>query len=179
VAYTPPVPQDPSNEGYVVTEDYKMDEVVTFGPYEGKTLEQIFKLDQDHARNLMKTGKQRRKQLRTTHNRMIRDYQTMRNYDIVFDRVIVLKDGEMPNCAIVSNHNLRAQLLFRTDERTGGVRADNRYALLDSKQRARLLTTFRMMIRPWLLQQKLVRLVGGEEELPEGSSLAEALGEQE
>lgn len=179
VAYVPPVAQDASNESYMVVEDYKMDEVITFGPYEGKKLEDIFKLDAEYARNLVKTGKQIRKPTKTVHNRALRDWSALRNYDVVFDREIVLKDGTMPNCAIVENPSLRAQLVYRLDERTGGIRIHRDYALLDTKQAKRLLNTYRMMVRPQLMQQKLIRLVTGEEELPEGTSLADALGEQE
>jgi len=179
VAYIHPVPQDPSGKGYVVTEDYKMDEVLKFGPYEGKTIEQILKLDKEYATNLIKTGKQRHAPLKTSHNRAIRDWQEMRNYDVVFEQVAVLKDGEMPNCAVVANHNLRAQLVYRLDERTGAVKVDPRYALLDRKQRSRLLQTFRMLVAPQLKNIRLQQLVTGEMEVPDGASLADALGEKE
>jgi hypothetical protein len=179
VAYMQPVAQDQSGKNYVITEDYKMDEVLLFGPYEGKTVEQLMKLDKDYATTLIRTGKQKRAPLTTSHNRAMRDYNEMRNYDIVFDRFVVLKDGEMPNVAVVSNHNLRAQLVFKLDERTGATKVDPRYALLDKEQRSRLLRTFRMMVSPQLKNIQLQQYVTGEATIPEGTSLASALGEKE
>lgn len=177
VAYTPPVPQDPSGRNYIVTEDYKMDEVLKFGPYEGKTVEQALKLDADWTRGIIKTGKQRHAPLETSHNRALRDWQEMRNYDVVFDRIAVLKDGEMPNVAIVANHNLRAQLVYRLDERTGAIRPDNRYAILDHNQRSRLLNTFKMLVAPQLNNIRLQQLVTGEAPYTEGqTSIPEVSG---
>lgn len=170
VAYTPPVPQDPSGRNYIVTEDYKMDEVLQFGPYEGKKVEEVRKLDEEYFRNLVKTGKQRHAPLTTSHNRALRDWQEMRNYDVVFDRVAVLKDGEMPNVAVVANHNLRAQLVFRLDERTGAIKSDNRYAILDHNQRSRLLNTFKMLVAPQLNNIRLQQLVTGEVPYTEGQT---------
>ena len=171
VAYNHPVPQDPSGRNYVVTEDYKMDEVLKFGPYEGKTIDFVLKKDPEHARNLIKAGKPRPAPLATHHNRALRDWQEMRNYDVVFDRVVILKDGEMPNVAYVPNHNLRAQLIYTMDERTGAIKADSRYAIIDREQTTRLLQTFRGLFGRKLSNIKLQQAVTGEIELAEGDEL--------
>jgi len=98
--------------------------------------------------------------LKTYHSRVIKDYdngQVMT--DVVFDRVLNLKDGKVM-VALVKSHSVRAQLLFQLTR--AGVKVDTRYVLLDSDQKGRLRKYFGIINNPHLKVERLSNAISGE-----------------
>ena len=89
------------------------------------------------------------KTIPTSHNRIVRDYDKSGqgiNNDVVFDRTINLSDDQvLSRVAIVPSHSVRAQLIFRVNQKTGKIEIDNRYILADTGQVARLRKLFEMI----------------------------------
>ena len=96
-----------------------------------------------------KTRKEVIKNIPTSHNRIVRDYDRSGqgiNNDVVFDRTINLSNDQiLSRAAIVSSHSARAQLIFRVNQKTGKIEIDNRYLLADTGQVARLRKLFEMI----------------------------------
>ena len=148
VHFSDPVSHDLSGDSYTVNKPYKMGEKLVMGPYEGKTLEFVQSVDPGYVRELLKQGKEQRAPLFTFHNRIIYDYEAGQNVDVVFDRSYEMSDGVLEKCAFVPQHSIRAQLLFRIDDRTGAVKSDPRYKLIDTKQARRLYRIVQMLAKP-------------------------------
>lgn len=96
-----------------------------------------------------KTKEERLVNLYTPHSRFVIDFEGGgRNVDIVFDRKLMLGDGEL-RCAIVKSPSARSQIMFRLDK-VGKVQVDNRYLLADAGQVSRLRQTFFDIVHPQL-----------------------------
>jgi len=76
------------------------------------------------------------------HSRCIRDFVEGRNTDVVFDRSMMLADGKSLFYAVVPSHNVRAQLVFRYNNKLKRVEEDTNYRLLDIGQVNRLRSLF-------------------------------------
>ncbi len=161
VQFIPPVIQDQSGRNYSIRENIDLDEALDFGPYKGMSLSEVRRLDATYFKDTVKMGKVRAASLMTYHNRLIRNYETDMNEDVVFDRDFEMKDGIVRNCAIVPSHNIRAQLVYSLDERTGAIKVDSRYSLLDRAQASRLLQIMRVINAPTRSEQQLVDIVEG------------------
>lgn len=98
----------------------------------------------------------------TSHSRLVRDYESGDvNREYVFDRTIKLKDGTI-NCCIVDSHTARAQICFNIEPRSGKIIVDDRYLLLDFKQRNLLRRTFNMIHTPQARIERLSKIITGE-----------------
>ncbi len=115
-----------------------------------------------------KTKEERRVDLKTYHSRVI-PTGPHNNEDVVFDRQLVLKDGNKLYYAIVRNHATRAQLIFHYDSKNGRVEVDKRYLLLDDDQSSRLRALFHQIINPKLRRERMAQEVAGEIESTEES----------
>ena len=174
VQFIPPVIQDQSGRNYSIRENIDLDEALDFGPYKGLPLNEIRRLDANYFKDTVKTGKVKAASLLTYHNRLIHNYETDMNEDVVFDRDFEMKDGMVRNCAIVPSHNIRAQLVYSLDERTGSIKVDSRYSLLDRNQASRLLRIMKVINAPTQSEQQLVDIVEGISDVlpPEHADLA-------
>lgn len=82
----------------------------------------------------------------TSHNRMLPDYdQGGVNTDIVFDRLIITSEGHKLWCAVVRSHSLRAQLMFKLDQKTSKIAVRKMYQLFDMNQKGPLRRLFLML----------------------------------
>ena len=98
----------------------------------------------------------------TFHSRFVRDYEAGDvNKEFVFDRTVKLKDGSV-NCSVVDSHTARAQKCFKIEPKSGKVMVDDRYLLLDSKQRNLLRRTFNMIHMPIARIERLSKVITGE-----------------
>lgn len=170
VAYIKPVAKDASGNSYSIRKDLDLDEYLDEGPYKGKTLNEVLGVDPKYAKEVITLGKTESVNLDTFHNRIIHNYESGRNEDVVFDRVIDVSDGEIRNCSKVMSHNVRAQLMYKIDPRTGNIQVDSNYALLDTAQAKRLLRIISNIAKPVKALQTLTDVIEGEateDELPE------------
>jgi len=85
--------------------------------------------------------------LETYHNVVVRDWENggEDNIDVVFDRIVRLKDGREFRAAIVPGHSLRAQIVFKTDKKTGRTLANDNYGVPDKGQISRLRRIYEMI----------------------------------
>lgn len=96
--------------------------------------------------------------VRTSHNRRHKDYESGGvDTDVVFDRVIKLADGEVPQAAIVPSPSVRAQIVFRYNSKTQRVEHDPRYLMADPGQTGRLRRVFEMIINPKIRLDESIR----------------------
>ncbi len=77
--------------------------------------------------------------IESSHSRIVKD-ALGRNFEIVFDRDFETEDGKTLKFALIPNHLMRAQCIFKIIK--GKVRVDTRYVLLDTEQASRLRTLF-------------------------------------
>lgn len=113
-----------------------------------------------------KTKREKIVTLKTHHNVMFPDYENGgQNTKIVFDRTLPLANGQvLESVAFVFSHSLRAQLLFKLDQKGERIQADRRYVLYDIKQTARLRRIFEMIVNPKIANNRLAKWVSGESE---------------
>lgn len=114
-----------------------------------------------------KTGKERQVDLQTVHSQIVKDYENGGiPVDVVFDRVLKLKDGDI-RCAIVPSHSARSQLLFKLDfgpNKEARIMVDRKYMLLDFEQRNRLRRWFQIIVNPRIKTEQVARIISGESE---------------
>jgi hypothetical protein len=103
------------------------------------------------------------------HSRMIRDYEEQDNIVVVFDRVMEIK-GQKYFYAIVPQHYVRAQLIFKYDNNKQRVEVDPNYLLMDGDQDQRLKRVFEMMINPKLKVERESAFIAGESQKDGGES---------
>lgn len=161
VVYNRSVTQDPSGRDYTVKKNWDLDETLPEGPFKGKTLNEVMRIDLEYAKGLIRMGKTEFTSLGTYHSRLIHNYVSGRNEEVVFDREIPVKDGVLRNAAIVPSHNVRAQLIFEVDGRTGLLKVSQHYSLLDPKQGKRLLKIAQRISRPVRREEELADVVEG------------------
>lgn len=112
-----------------------------------------------------KTKKEEIKTLGTYHSRILRTGSDS-NEDIVFDRVMEI-EGRPLYYAVVKSHNLRAQLVYAWDGKR--FKVDDRYLLLDTGQKSRLLQVANILIRPNVQAEKFADMVAGDSEATDES----------
>lgn len=94
----------------------------------------------------------------TSHNRRAKDYESGGvDTDCVFDRTIKLADGELSQCCFVVSPSVRAQLVFKYNNKTQRIEPDSRYLLADPEQVSRLRRIFEMIINPKIRQEEAIR----------------------
>jgi len=110
-----------------------------------------------------RTGNEIKHTIRTTHNRVVVDYEAGgQNIDVDFGREITLSDGSKLMCAIVPSHSARAQLCFVYDAKTQRIKEDERYLLPDLDQVGRLRRVFEMIINPKIKTERWAASITGE-----------------
>lgn len=142
---------DPSNLNYQV-QQHKMKKV--------KVRDGMFDIMQPD-------GESKSVSLGTYHSRVLRCYEppySGDNYDVVFDREIVLDNGAKVKIAVVPQHSLRAQLAFFLNHKTDppAIMVDKRYMFPDLRQISKLRAMFSRLIARNLSQEKLAAMVSGE-----------------
>jgi|GEM_PF-2507803 hypothetical protein len=98
--------------------------------------------------------------LKTYHNRFVQNSRK-KNEDVVFDRVLKLRDGDL-NVAIIPDHVARANVCFKLNLRTGKAEVDNRYMLRDFKQRNKLMQVFQIFHSNIINNERLAKEISGE-----------------
>lgn len=109
-----------------------------------------------------KNGAERMVDIPTTHSRMVRDWDTKRNNEVVFDRPMVLEDGRTAYYAVIESHSVRSQLIYEYDTKLKRVVVNRDYILVDKKQVSRLKQTFLQIINPKLRQERLAEEISKE-----------------
>lgn len=100
-----------------------------------------------------RTKEERRVNLETFHSRFIRNFDLgggEANTEVVFDRKVTLGDNSVLYAAIVPDHTVRAQLVFKKNLKTGQTEADQDYLLADGGQISRLRKLF-----DWIYSNKI------------------------
>lgn len=97
----------------------------------------------------------------SSHSRIVKD-ASGQNHEIVFDRDIETKDGKNLKYAIIADHLMRAQCIFRTVK--GKLRVDDRYVLMDTKQDSRLRELFVRFNYQELKHERSAKKFDSEEE---------------
>jgi hypothetical protein len=90
----------------------------------------------------MKDGTEKMVDLKTSHNRTVVD-RIGQNIDVVFDNILITANGKL-RYAIVPDHSARAQIVYKINakQESRPIMVDNRYLLLDIKQKTRLRKVF-------------------------------------
>lgn len=105
----------------------------------------------------------------TPHSRCVRDFAEKKNFDVVFDRTFIGKEGKMERCSIVPSHNVRAQICYKLNPKTSKVEVDGRYFLMDPRQAAKLRGIYLRIANMNKPNETLAALVTGEvEAVPAG-----------
>ncbi|TSA53377.1 MAG: hypothetical protein D4R45_05670 [Planctomycetaceae bacterium] len=123
---------------------------------------------QDPSNKKVKT-KEGMVQIKTVHARVIRDRELNENIHVPFDREMTI--GEQTyQYAVVSAHNVRAQICFKYDttKKVPKIEVDRRYLLLDSEQISRLKQVFEQVINPRLRMEREAAFITGESETDTG-----------
>lgn len=109
-------------------------------------------------------GKERIVDLKTLHNRIVRD-QTGHSIEVIFSRDILLGNGKkMSRCAYCPDHTARAQLIFKVNKKTGKIEVDDRYVLADIEQVGRLRRLFEMFHYQQTQSERLAQKFDAEPE---------------
>lgn len=112
----------------------------------------------DKDGKVIRPNTERTGSIRTSHNRVVRDYESGSvDVDVVFDRIVHLSDGELDQVAIVPSPSCRAQLAFRYDSKAERIVADERYLFADNEQMPRLNRIFQMIINPRIRLEESIR----------------------
>jgi len=130
------VHQDPSGKGVMIKKEDKDDKGV---------IKNILEMPVD---------------LKSYHNRFVQNSRK-KNEDVVFDRVLKLKDGDL-TVAIIPDHVARANVCFKLNMRTGKAEVDNRYMLRDFKQRNKLMQVFQIFHSNIINNERLAKEISGE-----------------
>lgn len=110
-----------------------------------------------------RTGEEKRTTIKTTHNRIVVDYENGGiNIDVDFGRELKLEDGSTLMCAIVSSHSARAQLCFQYNPKAQRIEEDDRYVLPDVDQVRPLRRVFEMIINPRIKTERWAASISGE-----------------
>lgn len=88
-------------------------------------------------------GKRKVVDLTTAHTRVVTDRSGSVNETVVFDRDIILSDGQVLKCAIVKSHAARAQIMFDFDQKRNRIMPNKTYSMADKRQADRLYQMFR------------------------------------
>lgn len=103
------------------------------------------------------------------HSRMIRDYEAQDNVVVVFDREIEIK-GKKYFYAVVPQHSVRAQLVFKYDNNKQRIEVVPDYLLLDSEQEKPLKRVFELLNNPKLKVEREASFIAGESQKDGGES---------
>ncbi|MEN6423309.1 MAG: hypothetical protein ABFD76_15320 [Smithella sp.] len=110
-----------------------------------------------------------RRGIKNYHSRSIRDYENQDNVIVVFDREIELK-GKKYLYAVVPQHSVRAQLIFKYDQNKQRIEVCQDYLLLDTDQDSRLKKVFEQIINPKLKVEREASFISGESTKDAGES---------
>lgn len=109
------------------------------------------------------------RKMKNYHSRMIRDYDSQDNIVVVFDREIEIK-GKKYFYAVVPQHSVRAQLVFKYDNNKQRIEVVPDYLLLDSEQEKPLKRVFELLNNPKLKVEREASFIAGESQKDGGES---------
>lgn len=115
-----------------------------------------------------------RKKVKNYHAPMIRDYEEQDNMLVSFDKEITI-GGKTYFYDVVPSHNVRAQLVFKYNNKTKRIDVIPGVLLMDDGQVSRLKQLYDQLINPKLKMEREASFIAGEskEDGGEGEPLTE------